>query len=142
MIRRPPRSTLFPYTTLFRSISASACWSDAAGSLRQVFSRASYALTGAAAVFSYSVSSTRSSCGERVSTRTAVRTLRMLVELIGEPQAEQVLRLAEELEGDVDAARSRLAFEGLSRPVEPKAQSEDLDPVALGLDHQLACAHR
>src|SRR2546430_11550159 len=24
MIRRPPRSTLFPYTTLFRSISASA----------------------------------------------------------------------------------------------------------------------
>src|SRR2546426_8671015 len=25
MIRRPPRSTLFPYTTLFRS----KCWSDA-----------------------------------------------------------------------------------------------------------------
>src|SRR5258707_11575325 len=25
MIRRPPRSTLFPYTTLFRSCSASAC---------------------------------------------------------------------------------------------------------------------
>src|SRR2546430_11376869 len=24
MIRRPPRSTLFPYTTLFRSLSASA----------------------------------------------------------------------------------------------------------------------
>src|SRR2546427_7199625 len=24
MIRRPPRSTLFPYTTLFRSVSASA----------------------------------------------------------------------------------------------------------------------
>src|SRR5688572_32296630 len=33
MIRRPPRSTLFPYTTLFRSSSASrallACWSAA-----------------------------------------------------------------------------------------------------------------
>src|SRR5258708_30141243 len=29
MIRRPPRSTLFPYTTLFRSHrSASAGWSD------------------------------------------------------------------------------------------------------------------
>src|SRR5947207_8424967 len=28
MIRRPPRSTLFPYTTLFRSWSASShCWS-------------------------------------------------------------------------------------------------------------------
>src|SRR5436190_17269807 len=29
MIRRPPRSTLFPYTTLFRSIStcgSSTCW--------------------------------------------------------------------------------------------------------------------
>src|SRR5690554_7147326 len=25
MIRRPPRSTLFPYTTLFRSTCASAC---------------------------------------------------------------------------------------------------------------------
>src|SRR2546430_6318346 len=25
MIRRPPRSTLFPYTTLFRSCSARAC---------------------------------------------------------------------------------------------------------------------
>src|SRR5690348_17799240 len=25
MIRRPPRSTLFPYTTLFRSIMTSAC---------------------------------------------------------------------------------------------------------------------
>src|SRR5438876_4838765 len=25
MIRRPPRSTLFPYTTLFRSVTVSAC---------------------------------------------------------------------------------------------------------------------
>src|SRR2546429_6107343 len=25
MIRRPPRSTLFPYTTLFRSLGADAC---------------------------------------------------------------------------------------------------------------------
>src|SRR3712207_8121984 len=30
MIRRPPRSTLFPYTTLFRSRSGTAAW--AAGS--------------------------------------------------------------------------------------------------------------
>src|SRR2546427_9509593 len=28
MIRRPPRSTLFPYTTLFRSVS-SRCWLSA-----------------------------------------------------------------------------------------------------------------
>src|SRR5258708_11016387 len=26
MIRRPPRSTLFPYTTLFRSHSIRSCW--------------------------------------------------------------------------------------------------------------------
>src|SRR5258707_7187924 len=26
MIRRPPRSTLFPYTTLFRSIDSHAVW--------------------------------------------------------------------------------------------------------------------
>src|SRR3712207_9288097 len=28
MIRRPPRSTLFPYTTLFRSALAGACHGD------------------------------------------------------------------------------------------------------------------
>src|SRR5690348_17765782 len=26
MIRRPPRSTLFPYTTLFRSTGRATCW--------------------------------------------------------------------------------------------------------------------
>src|SRR3989441_1840824 len=30
MIRRPPRSTLFPYTTLFRSFSNRQTWNDAA----------------------------------------------------------------------------------------------------------------
>src|SRR5438477_5583530 len=30
MIRRPPRSTLFPYTTLFRSVRASIAWAGAA----------------------------------------------------------------------------------------------------------------
>src|ERR1051326_6332159 len=33
MIRRPPRSTLFPYTTLFRSISTARC-STAGGACR------------------------------------------------------------------------------------------------------------
>src|SRR6476660_10375157 len=28
MIRRPPRSTLFPYTTLFRSLGAAVPWHD------------------------------------------------------------------------------------------------------------------
>src|SRR2546426_7957237 len=34
MIRRPPRSTLFPYTTLFRSVGAP--WLDADAVLRRV----------------------------------------------------------------------------------------------------------
>src|SRR5258707_9163871 len=28
MIRRPPRSTLFPYTTLFRSLAIDRAWSE------------------------------------------------------------------------------------------------------------------
>src|SRR2546426_3129575 len=35
MIRRPPRSTLFPYTTLFRSRSSSACMSSVCRSSTQ-----------------------------------------------------------------------------------------------------------
>src|SRR2546430_5099218 len=38
MIRRPPRSTLFPYTTLFRSISAFRC---AGLRLRRLFTTSS-----------------------------------------------------------------------------------------------------
>src|SRR2546426_5082362 len=36
MIRRPPRSTLFPYTTLFRSFQLSRCWSLRGGDLVRV----------------------------------------------------------------------------------------------------------
>src|SRR5438105_7805318 len=40
MIRRPPRSTLFPYTTLFRSwLRDSATVIDTSGSWRYTFSR-------------------------------------------------------------------------------------------------------
>src|SRR5256885_11611546 len=34
MIRRPPRSTLFPYTTLFRSSACTACSQRLSGSKR------------------------------------------------------------------------------------------------------------
>src|SRR2546425_8327890 len=33
MIRRPPRSTLFPYTTLFRSAPRHPAWADGEGGL-------------------------------------------------------------------------------------------------------------
>src|SRR2546423_10170734 len=33
MIRRPPRSTLFPYTTLFRSARAARCGAASAGAV-------------------------------------------------------------------------------------------------------------
>src|SRR5437660_9002782 len=41
MIRRPPRSTLFPYTTLFRSETewAITCWSSSPGEAGPAFSR-------------------------------------------------------------------------------------------------------
>src|SRR2546430_5625103 len=39
MIRRPPRSTLFPYTTLFRSPQPALPADRPVGSLRQQFSR-------------------------------------------------------------------------------------------------------
>src|SRR2546426_7207951 len=35
MIRRPPRSTLFPYTTLFRSLPAGAAWARVRRVLRR-----------------------------------------------------------------------------------------------------------
>src|SRR3712207_7244928 len=34
MIRRPPRSTLFPYTTLFRSRCTFWVWAERSGSMR------------------------------------------------------------------------------------------------------------
>ena len=37
MIRRPPRSTLFPYTTLFRSYSKYLDYLDGLGNWREVF---------------------------------------------------------------------------------------------------------
>ena len=37
MIRRPPRSTLFPYTTLFRSIKSATLVTKADGSRQLVF---------------------------------------------------------------------------------------------------------
>src|SRR5947208_11789444 len=36
MIRRPPRSTLFPYTTLFRSEDGVGCRRDSFGDFREV----------------------------------------------------------------------------------------------------------
>src|SRR3712207_8541930 len=53
MIRRPPRSTLFPYTTLFRSISALGVVMAGYGS-RSNFSLLG-ALRGAAQIISYEV---------------------------------------------------------------------------------------
>src|SRR5258707_7053801 len=52
MIRRPPRSTLFPYTTLFRSLPAGAkvttTWSKASGPGTVTFANASSLTTTAA----------------------------------------------------------------------------------------------
>src|SRR2546427_2799048 len=49
MIRRPPRSTLFPYTTLFRSALLAAQGHGAVAVVRDVDARASGVAVGAAA---------------------------------------------------------------------------------------------
>src|SRR3712207_7647987 len=56
MIRRPPRSTLFPYTTLFRSFPEAAATLDPAGEgvggdNDTVWANGSYAATGLAASY-------------------------------------------------------------------------------------------
>src|SRR2546429_6065942 len=48
MIRRPPRSTLFPYTTLFRSRAQLVALADRPGIVAQTIGDATAALTGAA----------------------------------------------------------------------------------------------
>src|SRR5688572_31349996 len=47
MIRRPPRSTLFPYTTLFRSGTGASSSSSSAIAVAAVDSRAAGAIAGA-----------------------------------------------------------------------------------------------
>src|SRR2546429_2900279 len=47
MIRRPPRSTLFPYTTLFRSFSQDEPSPYVMASLRYTYMPSSYAEAGA-----------------------------------------------------------------------------------------------
>src|SRR2546430_13661930 len=44
MIRRPPRSTLFPYTTLFRSLPSETCPSESVSSSCIARSAAAFAL--------------------------------------------------------------------------------------------------
>src|SRR3989449_7610305 len=51
MIRRPPRSTLFPYTTLFRSLDASDPWAEPALAAYSRAARATPTLCDALATF-------------------------------------------------------------------------------------------
>src|SRR5258708_22821264 len=64
MIRRPPRSTLFPYTTLFRSragVDRKACWScrrtgaRSCGSFPRARDRKSTRLNSSHQIISYAV---------------------------------------------------------------------------------------
>src|SRR5215204_7393754 len=57
MIRRPPRSTLFPYTTLFRSprLQPPVLWCGTAGLARALGDRKSTRLNSSHTVISYAV---------------------------------------------------------------------------------------
>src|SRR2546426_1824004 len=50
MIRRPPRSTLFPYTTLFRSVTVRSTWQFAPGQQVSAESRLVGSETGEARI--------------------------------------------------------------------------------------------
>src|SRR3712207_8125789 len=63
MIRRPPRSTLFPYTTLFRSVLPTSEAADAEAALARLYTGESLAEAEAEALFAELVA------GDRKSTR-------------------------------------------------------------------------
>src|SRR3712207_8892159 len=71
MIRRPPRSTLFPYTTLFRSMSGRSIWTRGS----QIWRKEDCSMTASAttpAIFSCCITQTVS--GEQVSRRSEEHT--------------------------------------------------------------------
>src|SRR2546430_12370464 len=66
MIRRPPRSTLFPYTTLFRSLSRAPVLSLSSQSLFQVISSVSVSSCTSPTVFEGILFLLRTSSEEKV----------------------------------------------------------------------------
>src|SRR5256885_9854151 len=63
MIRRPPRSTLFPYTTLFRSVVFDAAPVERLGAAGEGFALLEQVLDRAAILIAFE------QCGDRKSTR-------------------------------------------------------------------------
>src|SRR5260221_2407035 len=69
MIRRPPRSTLFPYTTLFRSVHESIVWAGL-----QLRSLLDQLVIGVLSSQSVNVILHLNACGDRKSTRLNSRS--------------------------------------------------------------------
>src|SRR3712207_8931033 len=83
MIRRPPRSTLFPYTTLFRSDAADpAAAASAAGHLAELLTRTT------------SLDQDRILRGLRDVLAAAVRTNRYQTDAAGAPRPALALKIA------------------------------------------------
>src|SRR3989441_11336373 len=98
MIRRPPRSTLFPYTTLFRSRGAGAGRDAGAGDLGARRQRAGAALRGPGGSGAVRGAATRAGRrfqwldGQERGRRAVVRTAEAVVAgllLIGHPRSEE-----------------------------------------------------
>src|SRR5438132_7172596 len=95
MIRRPPRSTLFPYTTLFRSIVEFEREKSLAGGLLQVFQHALVAgdrkstrLNSSHTVISYAVFCLKKKNAERL---TRHRPRLTNVSILGRQDSDTVM---------------------------------------------------
>src|SRR3989454_4049804 len=120
MIRRPPRSTLFPYTTLFRSILLGAVPHELLrGVLEAVLARdAAGALKALAAVQDHGCD-VRQFCGELME---HVRNL-LVAKIV--PDAGDLIELGPDEQAEIKADAARLTVEHIQELFRVFLQAED-----------------
>src|SRR2546428_1715897 len=100
MIRRPPRSTLFPYTTLFRSARPWSHWTS------RPSSRGGRKAKG------------RNRSEERLSRNAETDNVRRLLleKIIGEQEAHLILRTPKSIVAPLDVVAKNIVLEGMIAP--------------------------
>src|SRR5437870_13106074 len=102
MIRRPPRSTLFPYTTLFRSYRRKVSWGARIGDQEELFTTASVPIMTRLRMPERQVLDTLVEAGVA---RSRSHALAWCVRLVGQNESEWIAKLKEALTS-VQAARA------------------------------------